>query len=81
MDRREGEVGSYVDDPAMSVVGQDALLLESRAKFRLHRDPTTPRLVTGSNYVRTTIPHPYKVLDLLVHLHHPGQDGCVYNRI
>ena len=75
--RREGEAGLHVGDLGVPAVGQDAPLFESRAKFRLHRDPRMLRSANGSNDVQITLPHPYEVLNLLVHLHHPGQDSGV----
>ena len=77
--RGEGEVGPHAEDPAVPVVGQGALLFESRADPRLYRDPRMLRLANELYGVQIIIisPHPYVVFDLLVHLHHPGQDGGV----
>lgn len=34
-------------------------------------------LVKEAGGVQVISPHPHEILDLLVHPHHPGQDGCV----
>ena len=68
-------------DPAVLVAGEDLRLLESRPKSRLQCGPGMPKLVNESNDVQVILPHPYEVLDILIHLHHPGHDGCVQDGI